>query len=67
MSGPIFFRTATDSSTLEAVRGFVRDTNQDFANFEPTFAVVVTWDGAVTDTSVTVSSIVIRLSYRAQN
>ena len=42
--GSLFYRLATDNSTLEYVRGIVVNiTNGNYFEFRPTLAVVATW------------------------
>ncbi len=42
-SGTIFYRLATDNSTLDNVASIIGDRTPNYAEFRPTLAVVVTW------------------------
>lgn len=42
-AGRIYYRVTNDSSTLDAVAEAISDTNDLYAEYKPTLAVVVTW------------------------
>ncbi len=41
---PIYYRVTSDNHTLERVVNILNDTNPDLAEYQPTFAIIVTWD-----------------------
>lgn len=54
VSGTVYYRIARDDATMIRVAGMITGINSYIIGFRPLYAVVITWDSAVTDTSIIV-------------